>query len=76
MNLRSAINDPETTVGFTARVASLWGLIGITSWSDFAAFLAAIYSLILICEWLWKRFVRRFLERRGVLERLKRRADD
>ncbi len=75
-NLREAIQDPETAVGFSARIASLWGVIGITSWTDFAAFLAALYSLILIGEWLWKRFIRPFLERRGIIYRKRRRSSD
>lgn len=30
--------------------------LGIHSWSDLAAVLAAIYSALLICEWCWKRW--------------------
>lgn len=30
-----------------------------TSWADFASFLAAIYTLILIAEWAYKRFVKK-----------------
>ncbi|SNR73879.1 hypothetical protein SAMN05192560_0788 [Methylobacillus rhizosphaerae] len=37
------------------KVISVWAAVGITSWADFAAFLAAVYSLILICEWVWKK---------------------
>ena len=33
--------------------------IGIKDWGDAAAFLAAIYSLLLICEWVYKRFFKR-----------------
>lgn len=33
--------------------------IGIDSWADVAAMLAAIYSTLLIIEWFWKRFKRR-----------------
>lgn len=33
--------------------------IGIKDWGDVAAFLAAIYSLLLICEWVYKRFFKR-----------------
>lgn len=48
-----------------AKAAAAWGgvgvskfldAIGITSWGDVAAMFAAIYSLILICEWLWKKW--------------------
>jgi hypothetical protein len=30
--------------------------IGIGSWGDFAAMLAAFYSLLLIGEWVWKKW--------------------
>lgn len=29
--------------------------IGISTWGDFAAMLAAIYSLFLICDWIYKK---------------------
>lgn len=32
--------------------------VGISSWGDAAAALAAVYSAILIAEWFWKRFRR------------------
>jgi hypothetical protein len=47
-----------------AKCAAAWGAcgfakllqaIGVTSWGDGAAMLAALYSLILICEWAWKK---------------------
>jgi hypothetical protein len=31
---------------------------GITTWSDVAAVLAAVYSALLIAGWLWRAFVR------------------
>lgn len=30
--------------------------LGFRDWGDVAAFLAAVYSLILIGEWLWKKW--------------------
>ena len=30
--------------------------IGVSSWGDFAAMLAAIYSLFLIIDFLWKKW--------------------
>lgn len=30
--------------------------LGFRDWGDIAAFLAAIYSLILIGEWAWKKW--------------------
>ena len=38
------------------KIITAWAAaLGIGSWSDLAAALAALYSLILICEWLWKK---------------------
>lgn len=34
-------------------------LLGFKDWADFAAFLAALYSLILIGEWIYKRFMKK-----------------
>ncbi len=42
-------------VGFSKWLES----VGISSWGDFAAMLAAIYSLFLIIDWLWKKWASR-----------------
>lgn len=39
------------------KVATAWAAVGITSWAEFASFLAALYSLLLILEWVWKRVI-------------------
>ena len=70
------IADSDSGPGALTRIASLWGLIGITSWGDFAAFVAGIYSLLLVGEFLWKKAVRPALERLGWMPRRKRRRDD
>jgi hypothetical protein len=50
----------ESTVGMpVAKVISVWAAIGITSWTEAAAFVAFLYSCILIAEWFWKKFVKR-----------------
>lgn len=49
------------------KIISLWAVIGVTSWAEFASFLGAVYSLLLISEWCWKRFVKDFLIRQGWL---------
>lgn len=36
------------------------GIAGYT-WSEIAAFLAAVYTAILIGEWLWKRVIKPWL---------------
>ena len=58
------------------KIATAWGALMVTSWADVAAALAAIYSALLICEWLWKRLIRPFCERRGWVKRKLRRATD
>lgn len=58
------------------KVVSVWAAVGFTSWSDVAAFLAAVYSLLLILDWVWKKFGRPIAEDRGWVKRKKRRADD
>lgn len=50
--------------------------IGIASWSDFAAMVAAVYSLLLIGEWIWKRFGRPYSERKGWVKPKHRRSTD
>lgn len=59
------------------KAVSAWLVaIGISSWSDFAAMCAAIYSILLIIEWIWRKFLRSFLENKGILKRKMRRAED
>ena len=58
------------------KAVSAWGVVAITSWADVAAMLAAIYTLLLMCEWGWKKIIRPFTERRGWTKPPKRRKDD
>lgn len=46
--------------------------IGVNTWGDAAAMLAALYSFALICEWLWKRLLRPIAESRGWVKPKKR----
>lgn len=59
--------NPEQKEGAIAaiKLTSVWAAVGITSWADFAAFLAAVYSALLIVEWFWKKAIRPFCELRG-----------
>lgn len=41
-----------------AKLTSVWAAVGITSWADVAAFMAAMYSLLLVCEFLWKKIIK------------------
>jgi hypothetical protein len=40
------------------KLGSVWAAVGITSWAEAAAALAALYSLLLIGEFLWKKVLR------------------
>lgn len=39
--------------------------LGGMTWGEVASMLAAIYTACLITEWLWKRIVKPFAQRRG-----------
>jgi hypothetical protein len=58
------MNDSEISMP-AAKVVSLWAVIGITSWTQAAAFAGFVYSCLLIGEWIWKKAGRPFAERRG-----------
>lgn len=73
----SATEPHQSTVTApVVKVISVWAAVGFTSWADVAAFLAAIYSLLLIGEWLWKKLGRPFCEMHGWLKRKQRRVSD
>lgn len=55
-------HDIEKITAPVAKSIALWSLVGFSSLADAAAyatmiagFLAAFYSLLLVCEWFWKR---------------------
>lgn len=57
------------------KVLSLWALIGITTWTEAAAFAGFVYTILLMAELVWKKWgLRRFAERRGWVR--KRRPTD
>lgn len=58
------------------KIGSVWAMVGITSWADFAAALAAIYSLLMIFDFCWKKFVRDWFVRFGLVKPLERRKSD
>lgn len=41
--------------------------LGSMSWGEIAQMLAALYTLCLIVEWLWKRVLKPFAQARGWL---------
>jgi hypothetical protein len=70
------VTDTQTVAAPGIKIATAWGAVAITSWADIAAMLAALYTLLLILEWLWKKFGRPFAEIHGWLKRKTRRRDD
>jgi hypothetical protein len=40
------------------KLGTVWAAVGITSWGDLAAALAALYSFLLVCEFAWKKVIR------------------
>lgn len=67
---------PEATASAATKVAAVWTGVGIGqtawSWADLAAILAAIYSAILIGEWIWRRIARPAFEKSGFVQPRKR----
>ena len=46
-------------VAWTGTATAHWlDYIGLRDWGDFAALLACVYSIILIGDWIYKRFFR------------------
>ncbi|WP_290872056.1 hypothetical protein [Aquabacterium sp.] len=62
MNQQDNIESP------VLKVFSMWAAIGITSWAEFASFLAAIYTMFLMGEWLWKKLFKPIAVRHGWIE--------
>lgn len=62
-------SEPAASV---AKAAALWTGAGLgqttLSWGDLAAMLAAVYSVILIGEWVWRRLMRPTLQNFGVVK--------
>lgn len=61
------MEDTVSVAHPVVKVASVWGVLYITTWADVAAALAALYSLLLIAEWVWRKFLRSLCERIGLL---------
>jgi hypothetical protein len=70
-------DTPQTVAAPGIKIVTAWGAVAITSWADIAAMLAAVYTLLLILEWLWKKFGRPFAENHGwIIQHKKRRKYD
>jgi hypothetical protein len=74
------MNEEQTIAAPIAKVTSAWGVVGIAAWVDVAQLvattLAALYTLALLCEWLWKKVIRPVCELQGWIKRKRRRHDD
>ena len=72
----NTMSDAVSVAAPEVKIVSVWSAVAITSWTDFASMIAAIYTAALFGEWLWKKFFRPMGESRGWLKRSKRRRDD
>lgn len=67
----------ETTVNAVAnqgaKIGAVWLSVGITSWTDAAAFLAFVLSALALTEYVWKKIVRPILVDFGYLKSAKKR---
>lgn len=64
------MSTPDVQHDVIAHVAVAWvGVIfaklGIHTWSDLAAVLASIYTLLMIGDWVWRKWVRKWARKRG-----------
>lgn len=66
----------DTVAAPAVKIVTAWAAVGITSWAEAASALAALYTVLLIAEWLWKRLVRPFCESKGWVQRKRRRKED
>jgi hypothetical protein len=68
----------ETTVNVVAsqgaKIGFVWAAIGISSWTDAAAFLAFVLSLLALSEYLWKKMIRPMLASMGYCSSAKKRV--
>lgn len=61
------MNDQVTISSPLLKISTALAAVGVTSWSEFASMCAALYTICLISEWLWKTFIKPALIRRGVV---------
>lgn len=48
--------DDQTKIAYPmAKLFSAWAAFGITTWQDAAAFVAFLYSMALLGEWIFKK---------------------
>lgn len=75
--------NPDTEIKYQVfKAGSLWAMVGVSNWAEaasmmsfIAALCAALYSLVLMSEWWWKKIWRPMLVTMGYLPE-NRRAED
>jgi hypothetical protein len=77
-NIAQQAADQSTSVAHPLAKAgtALAAGFGVSSWSDAAALIAFVYTACLLLEWCWNKIGRPFCERRGWIERRRRRKSD
>lgn len=60
-------NDDSKSWLFT-KIISVWGMVGITSWSEAASFAAFCLTCYLLFRHIWRDFFRAILERFGLIK--------
>lgn len=56
------------------KIGAVWFGIGVSSWSEAAAFFAAVLSFLALAEWVWKKALRPFLVYFGYAKPIKRKV--
>lgn len=62
----------EVVANVGYKIGALWLGIGVTSWSEAAAFFAAVLSFLALAEWIWKKALRPSLVYMGYAKPIKR----
>lgn len=70
-----SVGAPAAKAGSALAAAGL-AQVGIDGWEDAAACIACLYTLCLLIEFVWRKWTRPCLERRGWIKRRLRRRDD
>lgn len=50
----------------------MWFFVNSVPWSNIASFVAVLYTVLLLCEWWWKKLWRPMAERWGWIKERKR----
>lgn len=70
---KADVADQVVQAVTTASSYDVWVAVNSIPWATVASIAAALYSVLLIAEWFWKKLWRPFLERRGWIKKLRRR---